>query len=108
MAIAWLHQDFRPTTPIKHHHRREALRNCALSPPGPAWNKEYDLQIQRHAADNRKPQNPAFHDLGARTRPWPGVQPAAANPIKTETMTVRLKSLEDRQMVLQKLAEARL
>ena len=29
-------------------------------------------------------------------------------PIKTETMTVRLKSLEDRQMVLQKLAEARL
>jgi hypothetical protein len=29
-------------------------------------------------------------------------------PIKTETMTVRLKSLEDRQMVLQKLAEVRL
>lgn len=29
-------------------------------------------------------------------------------PIKTQTMTVRLKSLEDRQMVLQKLPEARL
>tara|TARA_R110002124_G_scaffold267777_1_gene435099 strand:+ start:739 stop:945 length:207 start_codon:yes stop_codon:yes gene_type:complete len=29
-------------------------------------------------------------------------------PIKTETMTVRLKSLEDRQTILERLAEVRL
>ncbi|MFD2646617.1 hypothetical protein ACFSX5_02280 [Devosia albogilva] len=29
-------------------------------------------------------------------------------PIKTETMTIRLKSLEDRQKLLQKLSEASL
>ena len=105
MAIARLHQDI--PTAHEHHHRREASRNCALSPDlYGTKNMTFKYSVTLPITGSHKIQR--FTSWANKHAPGMEFRLPPQTPIKTETMTVRLKSLEDRQLVLQKLAEERL
>lgn len=63
-----------------------------------------DVQIRAHHPGARRQQAAQVQALVASGTALPRVPPSPQTPIESATLTMRLKSLEDRQRVLEALA----